>query len=106
MFTEVPEVLEKLNYQVVLAGILCVVCGSGPLGSTIFRVINKAGLYSIVMVFNQVFLSTSLSCLGLFYFKIGAEGIGYAFIASWLSTWIITVIFMNVFNWKKIGKKY
>merc|ERR1712178_670316 len=77
MFTEVAEVLPELKYQMVLAGCLCFVAGSGPTGSTIFRVIDKAGFYSIIMICNQVFLSTTLSALFLFYFKLGAPGIGY-----------------------------
>merc|ERR1711874_693167 len=97
-------VLSDLEYQCMLAGVLCFVAGSGPTGSTIFRVIDKAGLYSIVMIINQVFLSTTLSCLFLFYFKLGAAGIGYAFLASWGSTWIITVIFMTRFDWKSLKK--
>jgi len=104
MFTEVPAVLPDLEYQCMLAGVLCFVAGSGPTGSTIFRVIDKAGLYSIVMIINQVFLSTTLSALFLFYFKLGAAGIGYAFLASWGSTWIITVFFMTKFDWKSLKK--
>jgi len=104
MFTEVPAVLPDLEYQCMLAGILCFVAGSGPTGSTIFRVINKSGLYSIIMIVNQVFLSTTLSCLFLFYFKLGAAGIGYAFLASWGSTFLITIYFMAKFNWKSLRK--
>merc|ERR1712241_992177 len=59
MFTEVPAVLPQLEYQVMLAGVLCFVAGTGPTGSTVFRVIDKAGAYSIVMICNQVFLSTT-----------------------------------------------
>ena len=59
MFTEVPAVLPSLEYQVMLAGVLCFVSVTGPTGSTIFRVIDKAGAYSIVMICNQVFLSTT-----------------------------------------------
>lgn len=104
VFTEVDALLPSLEYQILLAGSLCFLIGSGPTGSTIFRVIDKAGFYSIIMIINQVFLSTTLSCLFLFYFKLGAAGVGYAFLAAWGSTFIITVYFIATFDWKSLKK--
>ena len=76
--------------------------GTAPTGSTMFRVINRSGLYSIIMLFNQIIGVTVLSSLFLFYFKIGAAGVGYSFLASWASTFVITIIFVYKFDWKSL----
>jgi len=105
MFTEVAEVLPPLKWQIVLMGICTFFAGSGATGATMFRTINKSGYYSYLMIANQVFLSTTISALGLFLWDLGAAGIGYAFIASWLSTFIFTVYYMLKVDWNSIGNK-
>jgi len=103
MFTEVPAVIAPLRWQIVLMGICTMFAGTGPTGATMFRVINKAGYYSYLMIVNQVFLSTTISAFGLFYFKAGAESVGYSFIASWLSTFIFTNYYMRKLDWNTLG---
>merc|ERR1711939_427975 len=95
MFTEVQSVLYELKFQGFLMGCLTLFIGSGATGATMFRVINKAGVYSIVMVINQVFVSTILSALALFTFNLRAAGIGYAFLVSWILTYVFTCFYMK-----------
>lgn len=64
MFTEVPEVMTELKWQVVLMGICTIFAGTGATGATMFRTIGKSGLYSYLMIANQVVLSTTISALG------------------------------------------
>lgn len=103
MFTEVPAVIAPLRWQIVLMGICTMFAGTGPTGATMFRVINKAGYYSYLMIVNQVFLSTTLSAFGLFYFKWGAASVGYAFIASWVSTFVFTNYYMRKLDWNTLA---
>lgn len=106
IFTEVPEILPELKWQMVLLGISALFAGTGATGATMFRTIGKSPLYSYLMIFNQVFLSTTLSALGLFLWNLRCAGVGYAFIASWVSTYIFTVWYMNKkVNWVEIGAK-
>jgi len=105
MFTEVPEVLEPLKWQIMLMGICTFFAGTGATGATIFRVIGKSGLYSYMMILNQVIISTTISALGLFYWDLKAAGVGYAFIVSWVSTFIITLIYMTKIDWEVVGQK-
>lgn len=105
MFTEVPAVMPPLRWQIVLMGICTAFAGTGPTGATMFRVIGKAGYYSYLMIVNQVFLSTTISCIGLFYFGWGAAAVGYAFIASWLSTFVFTNYYMRKLDWSTLGAK-
>lgn len=106
MFTEVPEVLKYLNYQMLLIGCLAFFVGTGPTISTVFRVIDKAGLYSVVMLFNQVALNTTLAILFLFQLDLKAAGVGYAFLCSWGLTFFITVWYpFRKFDWKSLYKK-
>merc|ERR1712110_437642 len=102
MFTEVQAVLPSLSYQITLVGLLAFFVGSGAMGSTIFRVINRAGFYSILMMINQVLVSTSLSIMLLFYFELGAAGVGYAFLVSWCSTLCVTIFYMKRFDWSSL----
>merc|ERR1712151_129829 len=104
MFTEVPEVMADLKWQVVLMGICTFFAGSGPTGATMFRTVGKSGLYSYLMIANQVVLSTTISALGLFVFGWKAAGVGYAFIASWLSTYIFTFFYMKRLDWDSCSK--
>lgn len=104
MFTEVPEVMPELRWQLVLMGICTIFAGTGATGATMFRTIGKSGLYSYLMIANQVVLSTTISALGLFVFNLRAAGVGYAFIASWLSTYVFTMIYMRKFDWAKAGQ--
>jgi len=105
VFTEVPAVYLELKYQIFLMGVLALFIGSGATGATMFRVIQKAGVYSILMVFNQVVISTVLSILALFVWKLRAAGVGYAFLVSWVITYVFTVYFFNKFNWKSLEVK-
>jgi len=105
MFTEVPEVMVELKWQIVLMGICTFFAGTGATGATMFRTIGKSGLYSYLMIANQVVLSTTISALGLFVFGWRAAGVGYAFIASWLSTYIFTAIYMKRFDWESAAAK-
>jgi len=105
VFTEIPAVYKELKYQVLLVGLLSFFVGSGATGATMFRVIGRAGIYSILMVFNQVFLSTILSVLSLFVWNLRAAGVGYAFLASWISTYIFTVVFFNRFKFEWLAVK-
>jgi len=104
MFTEVPEVMGPLRWQIVLMGICTFFAGSGPSGATFFRVCGKSGIYSYMMILNQVVISTTISTIGLFVFGWGAAGVGYAFIVSWMSTFIITVTYMRKFDFESLGK--
>jgi len=104
MFTEVPAVLPELEWQIVLMGICTLFAGSGATGATMFRTIGKTGYYSYLMIVNQVFVSTTISALGLFYFNWRAAGVGYAFIVSWVSTWIFTSYYMfKVVDWSSVA---
>lgn len=105
MFTEVPEVMPELRWQLVLMGICTIFAGTGATGATMFRTIGKSGLYSYLMIVNQVVISTTISALGLFVFNLRAAGVGYAFIVSWLSTYVFTMIYMRKFDWATAGQK-
>merc|ERR1711976_1143253 len=106
VFTEVPEVLAPLKYQIILMGICTFFAGNGAAGATMWRTINKAGYYSYMMLANQVLLSTSISAFGLFYFGWGAAGPAYGFIASWISTYFFTVWYMTKrVDWNTVGAK-
>merc|ERR1711935_585746 len=106
MFTEVPEVIAPLKWQITLMGICTIFAGSGATGATMWRTINKSGYYSYLMMVNQVLISTTISCFGLFYWKLGAAGVGYAFIVSWVSTYIFTVWYMvKRVDWNYVGAK-
>jgi len=105
MFTEVPAVFIELKWQIVLVGILAAFAGTGPTGATMFRVIGKTGFYTLMMIINQVVVSTTISALGLFIFKWGAAGVGYAFLVSWLSTMLVTIIYMTKLDWERELKK-
>jgi MATE family multidrug resistance protein len=105
MFTEVQAVLPSMSYQIILVGALGFFVGSGAMGSTIFRVINRAGFYSILMMINQVLISTTLSLVALFYFKLGAAGVGYAFLVSWCSTLCVTIFYMKRFDWNTLKQQ-
>merc|ERR1711976_666526 len=104
MFSEVPSVLKEMSYQIVLIGIVTIFAGSVATGSTIFRVINKANVFSLLMIVNQTFLATLISSVSLFYFNLRAAGIGYGFICSFISTFIWTVVYITKFDWKNMGK--
>lgn len=106
MFTEVPEVLDVLGYQVMLMGCLAFAVGSGATVSTIYRVIDKAGFYANLMMLNQVVISTSLSVFFLFGLKLGAAGPAYAFLVAWTFTFFVSNGVLAKFNWKKLAKKF
>merc|ERR1711879_620499 len=97
MFSEVPAVLEQLDLQILLMGVLALFVGTGATVATMFRVIDKAGLYSIVMLINQVGVNTTLAILSLFYWGLGAHGVGYAFL---FTAWYVTL----KFNWRTLQK--
>merc|ERR1712228_32340 len=105
VFTEIPAVYKELKFQVFLMGVLSFFIGSGATGATMFRVIQRAGIYSILMVFNQVVISTVLSILALFIWDLRAAGVGYAFLVSWVITYVFTVYFFNRFDWKTLEQK-
>lgn len=106
MFTEVPEVITPLKWQIVLMGICTMFAGSGATGATMWRTIGKAGYYSYLMIVNQVIISTTISSFGLFYWNLGAAGTGYAFIVSWVSTYIFTAWYMlKRVDWNYVGAK-
>merc|ERR1712226_951581 len=104
MFTEVEAVLVPLRYQIILMGICTFLAGTGATGATMFRTINKTNIYTMMMLLNQVLISTTISSLGLFVFGWAAAGVGYAFIVSWLSTYAITVLYMRKFDWAALEK--
>merc|ERR1712226_169877 len=102
-FTEVPEVITPLRFQIVLMGICTFLAGSGATGATMFRTINKTNIYTMMMLVNQVLLSTTISALGLFLWKWGAAGPGFGFIASWISTATFTVWYMLKVDWNSLA---
>jgi len=106
MFTEVPAVLDELSFTLMLLGFLCILLGTGATISTIFRTIDRSGLYSIIMLINQVAVNTTLAIIFLFYMDLKAAGVAYAFLTSWGVTFFITVWYpFRKFDWKTLYKK-
>lgn len=105
MFTEVPEVLDQMGYQIILLGILTFLIGSGPIWSSVFRIINRSGLYSMILISNQCILSTVLTCILMLYFKLGAPSIGYSYLCGWVSTFTMTLVYAVRFDWSSLKQK-
>lgn len=105
MFTQVPEVWEPVKYQMLLAGVLVIFSGTGPIGSTIFRVIDRSGLYSMITIMNMTIISTGISAVCMFVFNLGANASGYAFLIAFFNIFCMTVAYFSTFDWNKLYKK-